>query len=137
MKRVTGIGGIFFKVDDMPQLAAWYREHLNIDMIGDSYTSFEWRDKDQPERVGTTALSFFPQDTAYFGPGAASFMVNYRVDDLDALLAQLKAEGVEVDDRVDEYDFGRFGWIVDPEGRRIELWEPSSAHETGAEQPES
>jgi predicted enzyme related to lactoylglutathione lyase len=129
MKRVTGIGGIFFKARDPQQTMAWYRKHLGIPTGSDEETHamFEWREANDPQCLGSTVWALFPQDTRYFDPSTSPFMVNYRVADLDALLAQLRAEGVEVDERVEAYEYGRFGWITDPEGNRIELWEPSTA----------
>lgn len=127
MERVTGIGGIFFKARDPRQMMAWYSKHLGIGANtgeGETYAEFTWRDSEEPQRPGSTVWALFPQDTTYFDPGTAPFMVNYRVADLDALLAQLKAEGVHVEERIEEYEHGRFGWITDPEGSRIELWEP-------------
>ena len=129
MERVTGIGGIFFKARDPRQMMAWYSRHLGIgtDPGADAdatYTEFTWREEEPPQRPGSTVWTLFPQDTHYFDPSASPFMINYRVADLDALLAQLCAEGVTVDERVEEYEYGRFGWITDPEGNRIELWEP-------------
>lgn len=123
MKRVTGIGGIFFKAKDPGKLRQWYGEHLGI-QCEDSAASFHWRETDNPEQKGMTVWSAFPSDTRYFDPSSAPFMINYRVVNLDSLLAQLRAEGVDVDPRVEEYDYGRFAWIMDPEGNRIELWEP-------------
>ena len=123
MRRVTGIGGIFFKSKDPERLRQWYREHLGIESEGDS-ASFHWRDADQPQDEGLTVWSPFPHDTRYFEPSAAPFMINYRVADLDWLLTQLRDEGVEVDPRIEEYEYGRFAWIMDPKGNRIELWEP-------------
>ena len=122
MKRVTGIGGIFFKARDPKQLKAWYHQHLGID-AGEYGAIFQWRDENDPEQIGQTVWSPFPQDTKYFDPGTASFMINYRVSDLEGLLAALREEGLTVDERSDEY--GRFAWITDPEGNRIELWEPN------------
>ena len=124
MKRVTGIGGIFFKTKDPENMKAWYREHLGIIPDADGYVSFKWREEDDPERIGLTVWSPFRDDTTYFEPSSASFMINYRVDDLHTLLNQLRDEGVEVADQIEEYDYGRFGWIMDPEGNKIELWEP-------------
>jgi len=124
VKRVTGIGGIFFKCKDPDTVQKWYQEHLGITPKGDGYVIFEWREADDPERKGVTVWSPFKQDTSYFDPSKSEFMVNYRVEDLHGLLAALRQEGVEVDDKVDESEFGKFGWIMDPEGRRIELWEP-------------
>jgi len=86
--------------------------------------SFDWKNPDNPEGVGTTAWSLFPTDTKKFAPGSASFMVNYRVADLHGLLAALKSEGVQVDEKVQDSEYGKFGWVVDPEGNKIELWQP-------------
>lgn len=120
MERVTGIGGVFFKARDPKALAAWYREHLGIPVDeGQTYGALV---SEGPGEV--TVWSAFPEDTDYFGPGPAALMVNYRVRDLDAMLAQLRAAGAHVDERVEDYDYGRFGWATDPEGNRFELWEP-------------
>jgi catechol 2,3-dioxygenase-like lactoylglutathione lyase family enzyme len=124
MKRVTGIGGIFFKTKDKDALTAWYKEHLGIESHPDMGAMFEWREKDRPEEEGMTIWSPFREDTKYFEPSKASFMINYRVDDLDALLDALRAEGVWIDDKREAHEFGKFAWIMDPEGNRIELWEP-------------
>ena len=124
MKRVTGIGGVFFKTQDPEKLKRWYQQHLGIIPDSDGYVSFRWREKDDPERVGYTAWSPFAQDTRYFDPSTKPFMINYRVADLHRLLEQLREEGVQVDDHVEESEYGRFGWIMDPEGNRVELWEP-------------
>ena len=132
MKRVTGIGGLFFKGKDPKALTEWYAKHLGITALGhspwgpdDDAPLFEWRDKDDPEKLSYSVLGVFNDDTDYFGPGDTPFMFNFRVDDLDALLAQLRAEGVEVLDKIEEYPYGRFAWIIDLEGNRIELWEPA------------
>ncbi|QEH35217.1 Glyoxalase-like domain protein [Aquisphaera giovannonii] len=120
MEQVVGIGGVFFKARDPKALAAWYREHLGVPVEpGQTYGTFSSAAAEE-----LTAWSTFPADTPYFGPGPSPFMVNYRVRDLDAMLAQLRAAGVPVDDRVEDYGFGRFGWATDPEGNRFELWEP-------------
>ena len=124
MKRVTGIGGIFFKSKNPEKLQAWYQKHLGIAPKPDGCVAFEWREHEQPEQVGHTIWSPFPQDTKYFDPTTAPFMINYRVADLDQLLKQLRSEGVHVEDRIEESEFGRFAWITDPEGTRMELWEP-------------
>jgi predicted enzyme related to lactoylglutathione lyase len=122
-QRVTGIGGIFFKANDPEVLRQWYRKHLGID--SDQYGAiFRWRRDDQPTEFGHTIWSPFPADTKYFDPSAAPFMINYRVPDLDGLLQILRDEGVAVS-QVETYDYGRFAWISDPEGNRIELWEPN------------
>jgi predicted enzyme related to lactoylglutathione lyase len=120
VERVLGIGGVFFKARDPKALAAWYREHLGIPVEeGQTYSSLA------SSAAGEQMVwSTFPADTTYFGSGTAPFMVNYRVRDLDAMLAQLRAAGVRVEDRVEDYDYGRFGWAVDPDGNRFELWQP-------------
>ena len=122
MKRVTGIGGIFFKVKDPNAMKDWYRKHLGID-AGQYGATFDWREADDPEKQGQTVWSLFPHDTKYFDPSTSSFMINYRVADLDALVAALREEGVTVD-KIQDDGYGRFTWISDPEGNRIELWEP-------------
>lgn len=123
MERVTGIGGVFFRARDPEALAAWYREHLGIPVEeGQTYGAFSSSGAGEP-----TVWSAFPADTDYFGPGSAELMVNYRVRDLDAMLDQLRDAGVEVDDRVEDHEYGRFGWATDPEGNRFELWEPPAA----------
>jgi catechol 2,3-dioxygenase-like lactoylglutathione lyase family enzyme len=124
MEQVTGIGGIFFKVRDPAGMAAWYRDHLGI-RIEDGYADFNWRSHDQPNEVGRTVWSLFPADTDYFGPSATPFMINYRVANLDRMLDQLRQAGVTIE-KVEDYDYGRFAWITDPEGHRIELWEPKT-----------
>lgn len=123
MRRVTGIGGIFFKAADASGLAAWYRKHLGIEIDENGSATFTWRQADGSP--GMTVWAAFPKDTDYFGKSGADFMVNYRVEDLDALLAALRSEGVTVDDKIEEYSYGRFGWITDPDGTRVELWEPT------------
>lgn len=126
MKRVTGVGGIFFKAKDPMTLSAWYERHLGIKPAseGENSAMFKWRDSENPDQEGMTVWSLFPQNTTYFNPSAAPFMVNYRVEDLDGLLDALRAEGVTIDPKREDYEYGRFAWIVDPEGNRIELWEP-------------
>ena|SRR5688500_5345118 len=124
MKRVTGIGGIFFKTNDPEALTRWYQEHLGIELDPQGYVSFEWRDKDDPSHKGSTAWAPFPADTDYFKPSSKPFMINYRVENLDYVLEQLRKEGVTVEDRIQNEPYGRFAWLTDPEGNRIELWEP-------------
>lgn len=130
MKRVTGIGGIFFKAGDPEKLRHWYRKHLGMepDPNGGGVV-FDRRASDDPEKPARTVWSIFPSDTKYFDPSSAPFMINYRVDNLDNLLAQLRSEGVEVDEGLEEYEYGRFAWIMDPEGNRIELWEPARSQQ--------
>ncbi len=124
MKRVTGIGGVFFKSADPKRLAEWYRVHLGLPVEKWGGAAFRWSGPDNPAGTGTTAWNPFKQDTDYFAPSTAAFMINYRVDDLHALLAALRAEGCQVEDRVDESEFGKFGWVLDPDGNKVELWQP-------------
>lgn len=124
MKRVTGIGGVFFKARDPKALAAWYQAHLGVPVEPWGGASFKWASPDNPTGTGTTVWNAFKADTTYFAPSEASFMLNFRVDDLHALLAALRAEGCTVLDKVDESEFGKFGWVMDPEGNKVELWQP-------------
>jgi predicted enzyme related to lactoylglutathione lyase len=123
MRRVTGIGGIFFKSADPKALSEWYRRHLGLQVEGWGGVAFQWAD-DNPGGVGTTIWSPFKHDTEYFAPSTASFMINFRVADLHGLLAALRDEGCQVQDEVQESEYGKFGWVVDPEGNKVELWEP-------------
>jgi len=122
---VTGIGGVFFKAKHPGKLAAWYRKHLGLatDEQWHGWT-FEWRDLHAPKKKGATAWSPFAADTKYFGRGRQGHMINYRVANLKKVLAQLKKEGVWVDPKTQDTEFGKFGWIKDGEGQRVELWEP-------------
>src|SRR6266853_2607006 len=122
MEQVTGIGGVFFKVKDPKGMAAWYRTNLGIQSRG-GYTDFTWRDKDHPEEIGRTVWRIFPTNTTYFGQSSSSLMINYRVANLDRMLEQLRRGDVKIE-KVEDSDYGRFAWIMDPEGNRIELWEP-------------
>jgi len=122
--RVVGIGGIFFKARDPEGLRAWYRDHLGL-AVGDwGGVLFESATLSPAGRQTGTVWSIFPEHTDYFRPSAAAFMINYRVEDLDRMLATLRAEGCAVDDRIESSEYGRFGWVSDPEGHRVELWEP-------------
>jgi predicted enzyme related to lactoylglutathione lyase len=118
MEKVLGIGGVFFRARDPKALVAWYREHLGVPVEPEqTFAAFE------STGPGEQAVwSAFPADTTYLGSG--TFMVNYRVKNLDAMLAQLRAAGAEVEERVEDHVYGRFGWAIDPEGNRFELWEP-------------
>lgn len=125
MKRVTGIGGIFFKSEDVGKLKEWYRKHLGFD-ITEWGCSFRWKDPNDPDAKvsGRTEWSPFKADTTYFQPSEKPFMFNYRVENLVALLAELKKEGVQIVGEMQEFPYGKFGWVMDPEGNKIELWEP-------------
>ena len=124
MQKVMGIGGIFFKATDKAVLAAWYRDNLGVP-VDDTWGGavFSWTDND-PEKNAHTVWSPFAADTTYFEPSTKGFMVNFRVANLDAMLAQLRANGCDVVDKIEASDFGRFGWVMDPDGNRVELWQP-------------
>ena len=129
MSYITGIGGIFFKANDPEKLAEWYRKHLGlkIEDFGGAMFHENQSSNEGPKRQAYTLWSPFPADTDYFAPSEKSFMINFRVANLDALLAQLRRDGVKVDDRTDKSEFGYFAWAMDPERNRIELWEPPEA----------
>jgi predicted enzyme related to lactoylglutathione lyase len=124
VKRVTGIGGIFFKAKEPAKLREWYQRHLGIDVEAWGGTAFRWAGEDNPSGTGMTVWSISDSASEYFAPSPAPFMINYRVADLDAVLAALRDEGCNVDAKVDESEFGKFGWVMDPEENRIELWQP-------------
>jgi len=124
MKKVTGIGGVFFKCADTAKMKEWYAKNLGID-AGAWGTSFEWREKDDPEVIGNTAWNAFPDTTKHFDPSKKDFMINYRVADLEALVEELKKDGVTITDEIATYEYGKFVHIIDPEGNAIELWEPA------------
>jgi predicted enzyme related to lactoylglutathione lyase len=129
MKKVTGIGGIFFKAKDPDKLREWYRQHLGIESDKWGGFAFQWSDDPQKDG-GSTIWTVFPDTTKHFEPSTQPFMINFRVADLDALLQQLRADGVDVDPKSgDDSEFGKFGWVMDPEGNRIELWEPPAAQQ--------
>jgi predicted enzyme related to lactoylglutathione lyase len=124
-ERVQGIGGIFFKARDPVALREWYRRHLGIAIEawgGASFTS-----GGPGSAPVTTVWSVFEESNGYFAPSQARFMINYRVADVRALLATLRAEGCQVDERIEDSEYGIFGWVMDPEGHRIELWQPPAA----------
>ena len=123
-KKVRGIGGIFFKCKDPSKLKDWYKTHLGFDT--DEYgTNFEWRQSDEKEKKGFTQWSPFLESTKYFEPSPKEFMINYRVDDLESLVEQLKKEGVTITDTIETLEYGKFVHILDLEGNKIELWEPN------------
>jgi predicted enzyme related to lactoylglutathione lyase len=124
MKRVTGIGGIFFKAEDPAALRSWYQKHLGIEVQDWGGAAFRWTDAEGQPAAGTTVWNISDAGTGHFAPGTSSFMVNYRVADLRALLQELRAEGCTVLDKIDDSEYGKFGWVIDPEGNKVELWEP-------------
>lgn len=123
MKRVTGIGGIFFKCQDPEKVKDWYKTHLgfNTDAYG---ATFEWREEADAEKKGSTIWSPFAEKSKYFEPSTKDFMFNYRVENLEALVEELKKEGVTILDEIATYEYGKFVHILDLEGNKIELWEP-------------
>jgi len=123
MKKVTGLGGVFFKCNDPKGMNEWYGKNLGI-AAGDYGATFEWRQEEDPTKKGTTAWSTFPANTKYFNPSEKPFMINYRVENLEALIEELKKENVTIVDEIAAYDYGKFVHIMDPEGNIIELWEP-------------
>lgn len=133
MARVTGIGGIFFKAKDPAALGAWYRRHLGMDVADWGGCTFDWSEPGAPSRpgqaLGQTVWSIMADSSSPFAPSQAPFMINYRVADLHGLLELLRSEGCNVDAKVEESEYGKFGWVMDPEGNRVELWEPPAPSE--------
>ncbi|WP_297335272.1 VOC family protein [Algoriphagus sp.] len=123
-RKVTGIGGIFFKVKDPDATKSWYAQNLglNVDRYG---TAFEWRSTENPDQKGFSQWSPMKEDTSYFEPSTKDFMVNYRVENLPKLLEELKRNGVRILDEIQEFEYGKFVHILDPDGHAIELWEPN------------
>lgn len=121
MKKVNGIGGVFFKAKDPKALAAWYHKHLDI--LFDDYNTHSFTGNN--DNSGMTVFSFFKETTDYLKPSDKPFMINFRVNNLAELLSELKQNGVEPEGEMQEYEYGKFGWIMDPEGNKIELWEPA------------
>ncbi len=124
MKRVTGIGGIFFKCKDPKKMTAWYQEHLGL-KTNPYGATFEWFEGPDSSTKAQTQWSPFPETTKYFDPSTRDFMINYRVENLDALVEILKKEGVTIVDEIETYDYGKFVHILDAEGNKVELWEPA------------
>ena len=123
MGKVTGIGGVFFKSTNPEKSKEWYRSHLGI-KSGPYGGTFEWRKSSNPDEKGFTAWNPFKEDTDYYEPSKKDFMINYRVQGLESLLEELKSNGVQVIGEMEVYEYGKFGWIMDPDGIKIELWEP-------------
>ena len=118
MAKAVGVGGIFLKASDPHKLSAWYAQHLGIPSQDGGSLAF-----DGPESTGMTVFAHFPESTKYFGDGPQLAMINFRVDNLDGLLEQLAGAGVRIDPHREDHEYGRFAWIWDPEGNRVELWE--------------
>ena len=123
MAKVIGIGGVFFRSADPERLCSWYEKHLGLQRKRGFFVLFPWRQAGDQDQERTTVWSLFPKDTDYFGPANPAFMVNYIVDDLDGMIEHLRGAGAQVEDKGDS-EFGRFAWVTDPEGNRIELWQP-------------
>jgi predicted enzyme related to lactoylglutathione lyase len=117
---------VFIKAKDPDVLREWYRKHLGLDIQEWGGVTFKWHSPERPDLDGATVWSVFPDSSEYFAPSLAPFMVNYRVEDLRTLLDVLRGEGCAVDPKVEESEYGKFGWVMDPEGNRVELWEPPS-----------
>lgn len=124
MKKVTGIGGIFFKCKDPNKMREWYKTHLGLN-TNPYGANFEWREASDSTKKGSTQWSPFAETTKYFEPSSKDFMINYRVENLEALVAELTREGVTIVDKIESYDYGKFVHIIDIEGNKIELWEPT------------
>lgn len=135
MKKVTGLGGIFFKCEDPKGMNEWYAKNLGLP-TSPYGTTFDWLHTDDPSRKGTTVWSTFPESTQYFNPSVKPFMINYRVEDLVALVAELKKDNVTIVDEIAEYDYGKFVHVLDPEGNIIELWEPAE-EDAGQDKPDA
>lgn len=124
MKKVTGIGGVFFKCKEPDKVREWYKTHLGVE-ANEYGATFEWRETDDPTKKGQTQWSPFSESTKYFDPSTKDFMINYRVENLEELVEELKKAGVTITDKIEVYDYGKFIHILDPEGNKIQLWEPS------------
>lgn len=124
MEKIIGLGGLFLRAKDTKALSKWYDDHLGTNFGEHGYQSYMGANQNSDEPPGHTVFSFFKEDSKYFDPSTKQFMINFRVKNLDAMLAQLRTKGVQVMEKTETYDYGKFGWCVDPEGNKIELWEP-------------
>ena len=124
MKRVTGIGGIFFNAKDPATMRAWYKQHLGVDVLEWGGAVFNWADEEGKPTGGMTVWSINGADTTLYEPSKSNFMINYRVAELAPLLQALRDEGCQVLDKTEDGEYGKFGWVIDPEGNKVELWEP-------------
>jgi predicted enzyme related to lactoylglutathione lyase len=123
LRHVSGLGGVFLKSPDPEKMMEWYSKQFGLFFSYSSHT-FQWKDLNDKNHTGHTVLSFFPDDTNYFTPSTKNYMLNLRVSNLNALLKELRLSGVQVIDKTEEFEYGKFGWILDPEDNKIELWEP-------------
>ncbi|MBL7728594.1 MAG: VOC family protein [Dinghuibacter sp.] len=123
MKKVTGIGGVFFKCKDPRKITEWYQQHLGLETNPYGAT-FEWYEQADPAKKAQTQWTPFPETSGYFDPSGKDFMINYRVENLEALVKELKEAGVTILDSIETYDYGKFVHILDVEGNKIQLWEP-------------
>jgi predicted enzyme related to lactoylglutathione lyase len=123
MQKITGVGGVFFKARDAKSLMEWYEQHLGL-QFQHGFIQFNWADEPDHMPPGITTFSIFKEDSKHFSPSEKPYMINFRVSDLQALLTELKEKGVTIIGEMQEYDYGKFGSIVDPEGNKIELWQP-------------
>lgn len=123
MKKVTGIGGVFFKCKDVSKINEWYKTHLGLD-TNEYGANFQWKEIDDSSKKGSTQWSPFSETTKYFEPSTKDFMINYRVENLESLVEELKKEGVTILDTIETYDYGKFVHIMDVEGNKVQLWEP-------------
>ncbi len=123
-QKVTGIGGVFLVSADPAALSAWYRDMLGIDIEWEHGHTFHWKNDDAPGGDAMTVWSVFPDSTKYLEPSKSRFMVNYRVRDLHAMIKQLREAGATVMEKVEESEYGKFGWVIDLDGNKVELWEP-------------
>ncbi len=129
MERVTGLGGVFFRSKEPGKLLDWYRAHLGIDSAEWGGFAFRWLERAQPEETGYTVWAAFPPDAKHFEPSEEAVMFNFRVADLEEVVGALRSEGVQVVGDVEQHPNGKFAWILDPEGRKVELWEPVPSKE--------
>lgn len=125
--RILGIGGVFFQSPDKQKLTDWYEKNLGLEGGSNEGVRFLWRLDEDPSKELCTTWAIFPKGTKYFEPSNSPFMINYIVDDLDAFLEKMKASDVKIDPHQEQYDFGRFAWIYDPDGNKLEIWQPTQA----------
>lgn len=130
MPKVMGLGGVFIKAENPEQLASWYQKYLGIDFNNTTYSVLHWSEDTAPASQKYSVFTFFKKSTEYFKPSEKECMINLRVDNLAGLLENLRSEGVTVLDHTEQGDYGNFGWIIDPEGNKLELWEPPVSNST-------